>query len=522
MSNITSPAGTAKPLNRVGILAATILGSSMVFIDGTVVNVASPVLQGELNASAGSVQWVVEAYTLFLAALILVGGSLGDIFGRKRIFIAGTLFFALASVWCGLAPDINQLIFARAVQGIGGALLTPGSLAIITAAFPEKERGKAIGTWSGASSITAALGPVLGGWLVENASWRWVFFINVPLALLTITLALRFVPESHNRAAKNLDIWGVILVTIGLGTLTYGLIESSALGWTNPAVLAALAIGGVGLIAFVVVESRISNPMMPLRLFRSRNFTGTNLLTLLLYAALGGGFYFIPFNLIQVQNYGATAAGAALLPFILIVFLLSRWAGGLVVQYGAKLPLIVGPTIAGFGFALFALPGVGGSYWVSYFPAAIVMGIGMVITIAPLTTTVMGSVDSEEAGIASGINNAVSRTAGLFAVAVLGLVLFSFFSSSLDSNLAKTEVQSANKQVVSEQREKLAEITLPASVSQSEKDALKKAIDEAYITGFRMVMFVSAGLAWLSALVALLMIGESKSQAAVRKEEKAA
>ncbi|PYS60102.1 MAG: MFS transporter [Acidobacteria bacterium] len=488
------------------ILAATILGSSMSFIDGTVVNVALPALQANLNATAIDVQWVVESYALFLAALLLLGGSLGDHFGRKRIYAIGVTLFALASMWCGLAPNVGQLIVARAVQGIGGALLVPGSLAIISASFSEDERGQAIGTWSGSTAITTALGPVMGGWLIEHVSWRAVFFLNLPLAVVVLLLVFRFVPESRDEEETGkLDLVGAALATVSLGAIVYGLIESSRLGFQSPIVITALSSSLIFLVAFVIVEARRRHPMMPLTLFRARNFAGANLLTLFLYAALAGTLFFLPLNLIQVQGYSATAAGAASLPFILIMFLLSRWSGGLLKRYGSRLPLVIGPTIAGIGFALFVRPGVGGSYWTTVFPAVVVLGLGMAISVAPLTTTVMNSVKESHAGIASGVNNAVSRTAGLLAIAVLGLIMLQTFNRCLDQRLSQLAVPVEIREAVNSQRIKLAAAEIP-SAAEPMRAAIKQAIDECFVCGFRRLMLVGCGLALASSLMAWLII----------------
>ena len=507
-------------------LAATIVGSSMVFIDGTVVNVALPVLQTNLNASVTDVQWVIEAYTLFLAALLLLGGSLGDRFGRKRIYAIGVVMFALASAACGLAQTVQQLIVARAAQGIGGALLVPGSLAIISATFNEKERGKAIGTWSGATAMTTALGPVLGGWLIEHVTWRAVFFLNVPLALIVLALLVLWVPESRDEEdAGKIDLIGAALATLGLGGVVFGLIESSRFGFKNPMVLATI-LGGIFFSAgFVVVEARVKNPMMPLRLFRSRNFAGANLLTLFLYAALAGTLFFLPLNLIQVQGYSSTAAGAAILPFILIMFGLSRWSGGLVKRYGSRLPLIVGPVVAAIGFMLFVRPGVSANYWTTFFPAVVVLGLGMAISVAPLTTTVMNSVSENRAGIASGINNAVSRTAGLLAVAVLGLIMFQTFSRCLDRQLSTATVAAGSisrggeqiptnvQQAVLSQRTKLAAIEIPPTPSATITLAVQDAIKSCFVQGFRWVMICGTLLALASSLTSLVLIESRKRTA---------
>jgi EmrB/QacA subfamily drug resistance transporter len=495
------------PVRDGWVLAAAILGSSMAFIDGTVVNVALPAIQHALNTTVADAQWVVESYALFLAALILLGGTAGDFYGRRLMFASGVFIFAAASAWCGFAPDIRHLIAARALQGIGGALLVPGSLAIISATFPITERGQAIGTWSGFTGITAAIGPVLGGWLVQHLSWRWVFFINLPIAAAVIAISFLFVPESRgDQRNQKLDVTGAALITLGLGSLVFGMIEAPTRGWTDPQTWGTVLAGIVFIGLFLLRESLTRSPLLPLHLFRSMNFSGANLLTLLLYAALGAVLFFLPYNLIQVQGYTPTQAGAANLPLILILFFLSRWAGGLVAHYGAKLPLVIGPIIAAAGFLLFARPGIGGSYWTTYFPAMIVLGLGMSGVVAPLTTTVMDSVNEHQAGVASGVNNAVSRVASLLSIAVLGIIAFHVFDVRLEDKLNAANLSSPMKQAVMAQRSRLTQIEAPQALTSDQQQTLKRAIDESFLAGFRWVMLVSAGLATLSALSAWAMI----------------
>lgn len=491
------------------VLAATIMGSSITFIDSTVVNVALPVLQREMGTDIVGAQWVVEAYSLMLSALILVGGSLGDLRGRKRIFSLGLVLFAMASAGCGLAQTTRQLIAARAVQGVGAAMLVPGSLAIISASFSKKDRGRAIGTWSGFTAISAGVGPVLGGWLIENVSWRWIFFINLPLAALVLAITWWQVPESRDESAgERVDILGAAAATLGLGGVVYGLIEAGSLGFKDWRVVLSLAVGALLLVLFFYIErKRGPRAMMPLALFRSLTFAGANLLTFFLYAALGGLMFFLPFNLIQVQGYSATEAGAALLPFVLTMFLLSRWAGGLVQRYGAKLPLVLGPIVASAGLALFILPGAGaGSYWTSFFPAVMLMSLGMAASVAPLTTTVMGAVEERHAGIASGINNAVARTAGLISIAVLGVVMTVVFALNFNSSLQPLDLPAQARVELESQTSRLANISIPEQLEVETKQAVKRAVEDSFISGFRVVILIAASLALTSALFAWLLI----------------
>lgn len=504
------PTGARPSTSAKWILTATILGSSMAFIDGTVVNVALPALQKDLNATVVGVQWVVEAYSLLLAALLLVGGAMGDRYGRRRIFVLGTALFAVASVWCGLSASIGQLVAARAVQGAGAALLVPGSLAIISSSFPNDERGRAIGTWSAFSAITAAIGPALGGWLIQTLSWRAVFFLNLPLAALVIIISISYVPESAVQAKGKLDWPGAILATVGLGTLVYGLIESSSRGFADVVVIASLTSAAVFLSLFLVLEMRRQNPMLPLELFRSRTFLAANLLTFVLYAALGGMFFFLPLNLIQVQNYGAPAAGAALLPFILWMFVLSRWSGGLLQRWGERIPLVVGPLIAGIAYVLLARPGVGGPYWTTFFPGLVALGIGMAVSVAPLTTTVMNSVPPERAGVASGINNAVSRAAGLLAIAAFGIVMLRAFSASLNARVAQIDMPASVRQSITAQHNRLGAIQPPTLLAPADQLALREAVTASFVDGFRQLMLTAGALAFAGAAVSALFIPRSR------------
>lgn len=474
-------------------LAATILGSAMAFIDGTVVNVAMPVLQSDLHARIDQTQWIADAYLLVLSSLILAGGSLGDRLGRVRVFAAGVVLFTAASVWCGFAPSALQLIFARAVQGVGAALLVPGSLAIIAEVFPENERGRAIGTWSSLTAMAIIAGPLLGGFLVQTISWRAVFFINIPIAAAVLWIVWRRMEASKPGEEEGAIDWiGALLITGALGAIAFALIEAPAKRVAHLPLVGAA--GVVLLIAFVVVEMRVRNPLVPMALFRSRTFTGTNILTLLLYAALNGAMFLLPFELIQIRHYTPAEAGAAFLPIVATMSLLSRWTGALADRIGPRWLLVGGPLVAGCGFVLLALRAERASYWSAYFPGLFTMGLGMSFVVAPLTTAVMTSIDDERhAGAASGINNAIARAAGMLAIAVFGAMAVFIFARALDRELAARGASADARRAMAAQAMRLADAKAPPEV-----------VRAAFAPAFRFDMFVAAGLAAASAAGALL------------------
>jgi EmrB/QacA subfamily drug resistance transporter len=482
----------------------------MAFIDGSVVNVALPRMEADLGTTLSAMTWVINAYALCTAALLLFGGAASDQIGRRRIFLVGTWVFAAASVACGIAPNVELLILARAIQGVGAALLIPSSLAIIGATFEEKERGRAIGIWSGASAIAAGAGPLLGGWLVDHGSWRAIFLINPALAIPTVAIALRHLPESRDpNAQRGLDWVSAALAFLGLGSLVYGLIAASDHGWQSPIVIGALAAGVVLLVVFVLAESKSAAPMMPLDVFHSLTFSGVNLLTLLLYGALGGALFFLPFLLIQVHGYSATAAGAAFLPFTLVLALLSRWGGGLIDRFGARLPLIIGPTIVAAGFALLAMPGTGGTYWKTFLLPMVVLGLGLAVTVAPLTTTVLNSVAQQRTGVASGINNAVSEVASLLLIAILGTVGISMLDRSLDQHTVASQASPDVRSIVDTARKGFVIPAMPADTPPPTQHAARAIIADSFADTIRRVMLLAAALSLASAAAAALMIKPS-------------
>jgi EmrB/QacA subfamily drug resistance transporter len=474
------------------ILAATILGSSIAFIDGTVVSIVLPIMQQELHATIVDAQWIVEIYLLFLSSLILVGGAVGDRWGRERVFTGGVIAFGVASIGCAASPNIQWLIAWRAVQGIASAFLIPESLAILGAAFTPGERGRAIGTWSSATSIVMAAGPIFGGWLAQHTSWRWIFVINVPLAAAVVAIMWFEVPFSvPTKSTRSLDWIGAGIITVGLGALVFGLIESPQYGLGSLRVVLSLIIGIALIGAFIVVEDRVIRPLVPLMLFRSRAFSGANLITLLLYAAFGGAIFFLPFNLIQVHHYSAAAAGASMLPLIIFMALLSRTAGEMVERVGIRLPLTIGPLLAAVGLATFALPGTGGSYWVTFFPGMVLLGLGLATTVAPLTTAVLSAVDDEFEGVASGVNNAVARLGNLLAIGVVGIIMVQRFTTQLDLALARAGAPAQIRQTLDAQALQLAAITAPPGY--------EHVVTTAAVSAFRGAMIVSAVLALVAA-----------------------
>jgi EmrB/QacA subfamily drug resistance transporter len=397
-----------------GVVLAAVLGSGMAMLDGTVVNVALKTIGKDLDASLAELQWITNGYLLLLASLILLGGALGDRLGRRRVFLIGVVWFAAASILCGLAPTPTTLIAARVLQGVGGALLTPGSLAIIEAVFARADRARAIGSWSGLGSIAAAIGPFVGGGLVEYADWRWIFWINAPIAVLTVVVALRYVPETRSPSEGRFDVPGAVLAAVSLGGITYWLIE-----WGTTDALAALAVGVLAGGAFLVVEHKTPHPMMPLSMFASRNFSAANAMTLLVYAALGAILFFLVIDLQTVLGYGALEAGVATLPMTAIMLFLAARGGALGARIGPRIPMTVGPIVMAVGVAWLSLVGDGTSYWTGILPPLVIFSLGLALMVAPLTATVLAAAPEGRAGIASGVNNAVARAGSLLAVAAL-------------------------------------------------------------------------------------------------------
>jgi len=499
------------------VLIASILASSMAFIDGSALNVAIPSLQKAFLASGGDILWILNGYFLMLAAFILPAGALGDKLGRKKVFMAGIVLFMLASLACGCSWNVESLIIARIVQGLGGALMIPGSLALINATVSEQERGKAIGTWSAVTTLVTICGPILGGVLADLNLWRAVFFLNLPLGLLALLVLATQVPESRNEADSGpIDIAGALLLAIGLGALSYGILEIPDLGFNHIQIRIALSSGVALLLGFIFHQAHSKNPMMPLHLFNNRSFLGSNLLTLFLYGALSAGMFFLSLNMIQVQGYSQTIAGFSTLPLALLLSTLSRRMGGLSDRFGPRLFLTIGPAIVALGFILLSLPGQthgAQDYWTSFFPGIMVFGLGMSITVAPLTTTVLASADQNYSGTASGINNAVSRIAAVLAIATLGAIALSSFQHSLEKHITGIPLTKAIHESLEKESKKLAATPVPASLPAAIQARVQNSIHQSFIQSYQLIMLICAALSGLSALMAFLMVVNPKQSA---------
>ncbi len=503
------PASTTDKAIGRWILVAAIAASCMAFIDGSALNVALPALQRDLGASGADLLWILNGYLLVLAALILEGGALGDRLGRKRVCMAGIGLFALASLGCGLAPSTAWLIAARVVQGVGGALLIPGSLALISAGFPAAERGRAIGTWSAATTLVTLGGPALGGWLADAGWWRAIFLLNLPLAAVALLVLWRKVPETRDETATGSDWLGAVLAAFGLAALTFGLLTAPDRGWAHPLAWGPLGGGAAALAAFVGVEARSAHPMLPLALFRNRTFSGTNLLTLLLYGALTAAMLFLSLNLVQVQGYSQLQAGLAFTPLAALIALLGRPAGRWADRHGPRRLLTAGPLVVAAGFGWLGQVGYTtgpAAYWPTFLPGLALFGFGMALTVVPLTTAVMTAVADHYAGTASGVNNAVSRTAGVLALAVLGAVALTHFADQLHQRTQPLYLPPTAQTALAREAGKLGAAAVPAAVPVAQRPSVHTAIQEAFLHTYQRMLWVCAVLAAVSAGLAFWLV----------------
>jgi EmrB/QacA subfamily drug resistance transporter len=488
-------------------LIAAILGSTVVFLDSTVVNVALPALSEDLDAGLAGQQWVVEGYMLTLVALILVGGSLGDQFGRRRMFIMGLVGFAAASALCAIAPSDEFLVGARALQGIAGALLVPGSLAIVASTFEGPARGRAVGTWTAWTGISTVLGPAGGGWIVDNLDWRWIFWVNLPLIAVTVLITLRYVKESRDpEAYRGIDWAGIALSVLGLGGPVFALIEQPAYGWSDPVVWGPMLMGIACFALFLRHEARAEHPMLDLGLFRIRNFWVANLTTFTAYAGLIGGLFFLPLYLQQIAGYSALDAGLATTPISIFLFILSPRFGRMASDTGPRLPMSVGPIVAGIGMLLLLRVGPDGDYLADILPAIIVFSLGLAATVAPLTATVLDSVEERHAGIASGVNNGISRVAGLLAIAILGAVISAAFGSALDDGLGDRPLGPQAQRAVEDAKRQPLGLPDTGGVPPAQAAAIEATAEDASTDAFRLGMGIGGILMIAGGVVAALGI----------------
>jgi EmrB/QacA subfamily drug resistance transporter len=515
---------TTVPLNSAEgrwVMTSAIMASAMAFIDGTALNVVLPSLQKSLNASGADLFWILNAYLLMLASLTLIGGSLGDKLGRKKIFGWGICIFLAGSALCGFAPNVLFLIIFRAIQGAGGALMIPGSLSLISSSINEKERGKAIGTWSAVTTMVTIGGPILGGALGDAGLWRYIFFINIPIGLATLLLLWKKVKEvKGDNEDKKLDLAGAFTIAGGLALLTFGFLRIPAVGFRSIEVLISLLAGIVLLIAFIGIEKRSKHPMMPLNLFSNMTFSGVNLLTFFLYAGLGAGMLFLSLNLVQVQGYSQLQSGLTFLPFTILMITLARYAGALADKHGPRLFLIIGPAIAGVGLLLlsFVRQTHGASdYWTTFFPGILVFGFGMSITVSPLTAAVMGAVSDRFSGTASGVNNAVTRISNVFANAIFGALAVLFFSAALNDQLKTTEISPAQRNEISAQANNLGNARVPAGLSPEVSKKIMLDYHQGFLHAYSRIMLLASGLCFAGAAMSFFFIRNSVIQK--KKEE---
>jgi EmrB/QacA subfamily drug resistance transporter len=484
------------------VLAATIIASTMTFSDMTIVNVALPVLQRELGATFAQVQWVVEVYTLVLSALILVGGASGDLYGRRRVFSIGMVIFAVASAACGFASTAGMLVAARAVQGVGAALMMPGSLAIVSASFPRERQGEAIGFWSATTGISMTVAPAFGGWLIDTFSWHAAFLINLPLAAIAFAITQWKVPESRSDRPRRLDLGGMALAIVGLGALTYGLIAAGEAGFAAPRAFAPMLTGFAALVLFVLQEKRAHDPMVPLAFFRIPRFAVIQAFTVTLWAALQGTTFFVPFRLMQVQGFAPTQAGVALLPLIVTASILSRYFGRLTDRISPRILLVTGAALTGAGFFMLTVPDATTSYWVGFLPALFLIGLGMGVCQVPVTVVALNAAGPANVGTSSAINNMVARAGGLIAIAVFGLILAHGYDAALAPGLDAAGIPDSAQHAIALQRAKLAATTVPTDLSAAQQDAAAAIIKQAFIAGYRWAMGAAGVMAFASALMA--------------------